>query len=317
MARLSIIRPVSMSITAKGIIAALLSNILFSMLFLYGKLMAPLHGTDIFAWRMLGMFGAMMLMMTLFSAWGRTWQFVRDTGRNGRRWLVIAATTPITAGQMWLFMWAPVNGKGIDVAMGYFLFPLAMMLGGVCVFGERLARKQQVAVALAVCGVALELWRTGTFSWATVAVFGTYPVYYLLRRAQRVPAMAGLFIDYVLIAPVALTYILFFSPSLGVMVERPLLFVWALVLGLHGALAMQLNLAANALLPVVLFGMLSYLEPALLFVVAIAVLGEPLDWASLVSYACIWAAIAVMLQHGWQRMQADKAARRPETDNIA
>ena len=63
-------------------------------------------------------------------------------------------------------------------------------------------------------------------------------------------------------------------------------------------------LLSVALLLVVLFGMLSYLEPALLFVIAITVLGEPLEWTSLASYACIWAAIAVMLQHGWQRIAA-------------
>lgn len=299
-----------MSVTAKGILAAIISNILFSMLFLYGKLMSPLSGTDIFAWRMVGMLCMMTILMTLLSSWGTTLQFFRSIGGNWRRWLLIILPTPITAGQMWLFMWAPVNGKGIDVAMGYFLFPLAMMLGGVCVFGERLAPQQRLAVALAAAGVGLELWRTGTFSWATVAVFATYPIYYLMRRWQRVPALAGLFLDYLLIAPFALAYIVFFSSSPAVIADYPMILLWILVLGLHGAVAMQLNLAANGLLPVVLFGMLSYLEPALLFVISITVLGEPLNWATLASYALIWAGIAVMLHHSASRMRAQKAARR-------
>lgn len=299
-----------MSVTAKGIIAAVLSNILFSMLFLYGKLMQPMSGTDIFVWRIVGMFFAMLLMMTLLSSWGTTLRFFRSVGNNWRKWMLIVLPTPITAGQMWLFMWAPVNGKGIDVAMGYFLFPLAMMLGGVCVFGERLARLQLLAVMLAASGVALELWRTGTFSWATVAVFATYPVYYLMRRWQKVPALTGLFIDFLLTMPFALGYILFFSGSGTLLAGNPMLLLWIVVLGLHGAVAMQLNLAANGLLPVVLFGMLSYLEPALLFMISVMVLGEPLNWATLLSYTFIWAGIAVMMYHSWQSMQRQKMERQ-------
>ena len=301
-----------MSVSAKGIIAALLSNILFSLLFFYGKLMSPLVGTDIFAWRMLAMFAVMLVAMTLFSMWEKTLIFARSIGTNWRRWLLIALPTPITAGQMWLFMWAPLNGKGVDVAMGYFLFPLAMMLGGVVVFRERLARRQQLAVALAAIGVALEIWRTGTFSWATVAVFATYPVYYLLRRWQRVPALTGLFVDYLLVAPFALIYVLFFSDIFTVMRADGSLWWWGLLLGVHGVVAMQLNLVANAWLPVVLFGMLSYLEPALLFIISIAFLGEPLEWTTFVSYAFIWAAIAVMLYHGWQTMQSRQGAQASE-----
>ena len=301
-----------MSVSAKGIIAALLSNILFSLLFFYGKLMSPLVGTDIFAWRMLAMFAVMLVAMTLFSMWEKTLIFARSIGTNWRRWLLIALPTPITAGQMWLFMWAPLNGKGVDVAMGYFLFPLAMMLGGVVVFRERLARRQQLAVALAAIGVALEIWRTGTFSWATVAVFATYPVYYLLRRWQRVPALTGLFIDYLLVAPFVLIYVLFFSDIFTVMRADGSLWWWGLLLGMHGVVAMQLNLLANAWLPVVLFGMLSYLEPALLFIISIAFLGEPLEWTTFVSYAFIWAAIAVMLYHGWQTMQSRQGAQTGE-----
>ena len=301
-----------MSVSAKGIIAALLSNILFSLLFFYGKLMSPLVGTDIFAWRMLAMFAVMLVAMTLFSMWEKTLIFARSIGTNWRRWLLIALPTPITAGQMWLFMWAPLNGKGVDVAMGYFLFPLAMMLGGVIVFRERLARRQQLAVALAAIGVALEIWRTGTFSWATVAVFATYPVYYLLRRWQRVPALTGLFIDYLLVAPFVLIYVLFFSDIFTVMRADGSLWWWGLLLGVHGVVAMQLNLVANAWLPVVLFGMLSYLEPALLFIISITFLGEPLEWTTFVSYAFIWAAIAVMLYHGWQTMQSRQGTQTGE-----
>ena len=55
------------------------------------------------------------------------------------------------ASQLWLFVWGPVNGEGVNIAMGYFLFPLAMMLGGRIWFKERLNRLQRGGGNLGVC----------------------------------------------------------------------------------------------------------------------------------------------------------------------
>ena len=299
----------TMNISAKGIAAAILSNVLFSMLFFYGTWLAPMRGTDIFAWRMVGMFASFLVLLGHGSAWRQTQHFLRDVGHNWRRWALIILPTPIFAGQMWLFMWAPLNGKGVEVAMGYFLFPLAMMLGGVCFFRERLAPAQRLAVALAAAGVALELLRSGSFSWATVFVFATYPVYYLLRRWQGVPALTGLMLDVLLILPFALLYLLYQSQSPAMIAANPWLLFWIALLGVHGAVAQQLNLSANALLPVIIFGILSYLEPALLFVIATVFLGEPLQLASLASYGLIWAGIAVMMRYSIR--EARKGMKKP------
>lgn len=57
-------------------------------------------------------------------------EFRRRIGKDWKRWLLVILPTPILASQLWLFVWSPVNGEGINVAMGYFLFPLAMMLVG-------------------------------------------------------------------------------------------------------------------------------------------------------------------------------------------
>lgn len=292
-----------MTTTAKGVIAAVLSNILFSMLFLYGKLMAPVNGTDIFAWRMVSMVFGLCALLTITHSWVPTFTFIRGVGTHWRRWLLIMLPTPIMAAQLWMFMWGPVNGKGTDLAMGYFLFPLAMMFAGVLIFREKLLPLQKLALILAAAGVAVELLRTGAFSWVTAAVFTTYPIYYLTRRWQNVPPLTGLVLDVMVIAPIALVYLLFYSGSLEVIAQQPLITVWIVALGLHSALAMHLNLAANHLLPVVAFGMLSYLEPVLLFMLAITLLGEPLVWASFISYGLVWAGIVVMLWHSYRQMQ--------------
>ncbi len=158
-----------------GVILAVLSNVLFGVLYAYGKWMAPLSGTQVFLWRMVMMWGCLALFLAMT---GKMAEFRAEIGaiKGIKSWLYLLVPTPILASQLWLFMWAPVNGQSIQVSMGYFLFPLAMVLAGFLVFRERLSRLQSLAVALAAAGVAFEIYRTSGVSFATLWVCGTYPI---------------------------------------------------------------------------------------------------------------------------------------------
>ena len=130
--------------TAKGVLAAVASNVLFAMLFLYSSWMKPMNGTDVFAWRMVGMLFALFALASLTHSWQGALNFAAGIGKDWKRWLLVILPTPILASQLWLFVWSPVNGEGINVAMGYFLFPLAMMLVGRIWFKERLGGPQRL-----------------------------------------------------------------------------------------------------------------------------------------------------------------------------
>lgn len=49
--------------------------------------------------------------------------------------------------------------RGVNIAMGYFLFPLVMALLGRIWLKETLSTIQVIALCIAACGVAHELWR--------------------------------------------------------------------------------------------------------------------------------------------------------------
>ena len=58
-------------------------------------------------------------------------KLVNETlGKDKKRWMLFLLGTLDAGSQFWLFMWAPVNGEGVNIAMGYFLFPLVMALLG-------------------------------------------------------------------------------------------------------------------------------------------------------------------------------------------
>lgn len=283
------------SVFMLGIAMAILSNILFAVLYAYGKWLAPLSGTQVFLWRMVMMWVCLAVVLVLT---GKIWQVKDELAQIGtlKNWLYFVIPTPILASQLWLFMWAPLHGQGVQVAMGYFLFPLAMVLSGWLVFREKLSSLQKLAAFLAAAGVMTEILRTGSVSWATLWVCGTYPIYYVMRRKVAVGALTGLFFDVSIIAPVCLAYLL--MTDIATVGTSSVLLLKVLGLGAISVLAIFSNVEASRLLPVSVFGMLSYLEPLLLFVLAMTVLGSVVTPAMLLGYGLIWAGIACLIAQG-------------------
>lgn len=292
----------------KGIYAALLSNLLFALLYLYSAWLKPLSGTQVFAWRMVGMCVALWLILLLTRSTDRVFAVLRRVQRQ-RQWWLLLGTTAIIASQLWLFMWGPVNGYGLDIAVGYFLFPMMMVLAGRIFFLEKLNPLQWLAVALAALGVGIDLWHSSTFSWVTAWIVFTYPLYYLLRRMMRIPALPGLTIDLSLIAPFALAYL--WHTTQFTLPEPHLNYLILITsLGLLSAIAMQTNLYAAYNLPVALFGMFSYLEPTLLFVISFVVLKAHAPSSAIWTYTLIGSGIALMLINNYLRLK--KPFRQPE-----
>lgn len=281
-----------------GVVLAILSNVLFGVLYAYSSFLAPLSGTQVFIWRMLAMWAVLIGYLFISGSFGLHINKLKAL-RTIKQWAWLLLPTPIFLSQLWLFVWAPVNGQGVQTAMGYFLFPLMMVIFGCVIFGEKLSRLQWLAVALAVLGVASEIVRTQSISWATLWVCGTYPIYYILRRMQGIGAVTGLMVDLTIFAPFALAYLFFVAPSSLILVTGSGFFIVMLAgLGLLSVLAMKTNIDASQMLPVNLYGMLSYLEPALLFILAVTVLGNPFESAMIYSYGLIWLGIACLMVHG-------------------
>ena len=297
-----------------GVLLAVLSNVLFGVLYAYSSFLAPLSGTQVFIWRMLAMWAALIGYLLISGRLGLHIDKLKAL-RTVKQWAWLLLPTPIFLSQFWLFMWAPVNGQGIQTAMGYFLFPLMMVIFGCVLFGEKLSRLQWLAVGFAALGVGSEIIRTQSVSWATLWVCGTYPVYYILRRLQGIGAITGLLVDLSIFAPFALAYLFFIAPTSLDLVSGSGFFIAMLVgLGIMSVLAMKTNVDASQMLPVNVYGMMSYIEPALLFILAITVLGNPFESAMIYSYGLIWLGIVFLIAHGVRQLR--RAHKQSQTTKI-
>ncbi|MNJ36535.1 hypothetical protein D3C77_313260 [compost metagenome] len=199
--------------------------------------------------------------------------------------------------QLWLFLWAPLHGRSLEVSLGYFLLPLTMVLTGRVVYGERLSRLQKLAVACAATGVAHELYQHGSFAWETLLVAIGYPLYFILRRKCRTDHLGGLWADMCLLLPTALYFVIQGPLSAQDLVEHPALYGLIPLLGVISALALICYVLASRLLAFSLFGLLSYVEPVLLVAVAL-LLGETIGPDQWLTYLPIWLAVVVLILEG-------------------
>ncbi|MER2011041.1 MAG: EamA family transporter RarD [Psychrobacter alimentarius] len=280
--------------TFQGTVASVSSSVLFSMMFLFGLFMLPLTGTQVASWRVLMMLLSLVILLSLTKQWQHVFDYIK-TLKTAKEWLIFILPAPILGGQIWLFMWAPVNGFGLDVTLGYFLLPLMMIVIGRFFYQEYMSALQWIAALCAALGIGYDIVQYGSVSWVTLFVCLGYPPYYLLRRTLSVPPITGLLFDLTLLTPVVLA-MLYMSGGFSVAAQNMKFWYLLPLLGAFSALAMSLTMMASNKLPVSLFGALSYIEPMLLFVFSITILSQSLDeGGSLFMYGMITLALLVMI----------------------
>lgn len=94
----------------------------------------------------------------------------------------------------------------LDASLGYYINPLLNVLLGMLFLGERLRKLQWAAVGLAVTGVGLQLIHYGSLPWIALVLASSFALYGLFRKKLAVDAIGGLFIESMLLLPLALFY---------------------------------------------------------------------------------------------------------------
>lgn len=289
---------------SKGIVLSILASCLFGVLYYFTSLLWPLDGQEIFGWRIL----ISLPFMTLFIFLSGDWKWVPIIFNRLRDKPLLIPCVLITSFlvglQLWMFMWGPLNGHGLDVSLGYFLLPLTMILTGRIVYGEHLSHLQKIATALAVVGVVNELYRTGGFSWTTLVVAIGYPMYFVLRKKIGIDNLGGLWLDMLLMVPVALWFVLA-GGHIDLSAQRQALYALVPLMGVISAAAGFAYILASRLLPFSLFGLLSYVEPVLLVAVAL-LLGDNLEDGKWLTYGPIWLAVVVLIIEGLKHVSRQR-----------
>jgi len=209
--------------------------------------------------------------------------------------LTLCGSTLLIATNWLVFIFAVQRGEVLQSSLGYFMTPLFSVLLGFIFLKERLNWRQQLSVLLAAIGVLNLAFHQGQFPWIALVLASSFGFYGLLRKLAKVDATVGLTIETLLLAPLALAYILFLgSTQQGHFLTGTLRLDLLLPLaGVITAVPLLLFVVAARSLQLTTISFLQYITPSLHFLLAIRLYHEPFSANQFISFLFIWAALGI------------------------
>ncbi len=289
----------------RGLLHGATAYVLWGLLPLYFQLINRVDSGEIVAQRVLWSVSLLVLLVTALRRLGSLWKGIRTP----RVLAMLTASALLIATNWLIYVWAVLHHQVLATSMAYFLNPLLNIAMGVALLGERLTRAQAVAVLLAGAGVAVLALGAGGGLWISLTLALSFALYGLIRKFAPVEAFEGLTIETILLAPLAIGYLVWLShdggASFGQDVEITVLLVLAgplttVPLVLFAVAARQLRMAT--------LGILQFIAPSLQFLLAITLFGEHLDGQRLLSFGLIWAGLAVYVVSSFLDRSAQRVA---------
>ncbi|MHA7773297.1 EamA family transporter RarD [Roseibium sp. M-1] len=244
-----------------------------------------------------------VLFVGLFLYLRGRWGEVREVFRQPTVLMGLTASACFIAVNWLVFVWAIANNQVLDISLGYFINPLVSIVVGLVVLHERLTIGQGIAVAIAALAVMLQAVLAGGLPWVSLVLAFSFAGYGYVRKVTPVKATPGLFVETLLLFPVAVGYVLLnLTWGIDALVLNDLPVLLALAgTGIVTALPLICFSSAARRLPLFMLGLMQYLAPSMHFLMAVYLWGEPLDQTKLLAFAMIWGALVVFSYDSWRR----------------
>jgi chloramphenicol-sensitive protein RarD len=234
------------------------------------------------------------LLLAVLVSLGRQWPLVQAVTRQRSLWPWLAASTVLVSVNWLVFIYAIATERLVEASLGYFINPLVTVVLAMAFLGERLRPAQQAAAIIAAGGVAYLWWAVGGLPWIALVLPVSFGLYGLIRKKAPVGALAGLFVETALLAPLAIVYALWAhldAPSGEV--NSPGTLALLSLAGIVTAIPMLWFVAGARRLPLTTMGFLQYLSPTVQLLTAVAVFAEPFPPERMVAFAMIWVALGL------------------------
>ena len=283
--------PTSQTALRGGIISAVSAYTMWGIAPLYFKLIQHIGADEILVHRVVWSTLLLLIVVLVSNKWRSFVKVVTQPSMVIR--LTISASF---LGVNWfMFIWSVNNDHLLDASLGYYINPLLSVALGVIFLGERLRPWQIFAVALALVGVVIQLIMVGSLPVISLALAGTFGIYGLLRKQMPVDSFIGLLIESLMMLPIAIIYWLLFleTSTSNILNNTWSLNITLICAGIVTTAPLLCFTAAAKRMTLSALGFFQYIGPSIMFVLATFYYQEPLYFAKLVTFACIWTALAI------------------------
>jgi len=275
----------------EGFIFAISAYVIWGFLPIYMKAMSHISPIEIVAHRIIWsvpIAGFVLIMLGRFKE-------LASVIRNPRLVLMSFVTATLISINWGIYVWAMTSGHALDAALGYFVNPLFSIFLGAVLLKEHLNRAQLIAILIVVCAVSFLSWETGNLPWIPLGITLSWGTYAFLKKSLPMGPNQGFFLEVLLLSPIAFYYVITlekkgFGHFYDTSYVNPLLLIGT---GLATALPMMLYVNGAKLLRLSTIGILQYLVPTMIFIIAIFIFKENFGTSKLIVFSMIWFALII------------------------
>ncbi|MBB4508163.1 EamA family transporter RarD [Rhizobium leguminosarum bv. viciae] len=286
----------------RGFAFALTAYLLWGFLPIYMKAVAHISPAEVIAHRIvwsLPLAGIVLIVL------GRT-QDIRAALSSPRMLAMAALTASLITVNWGTYVWAIGAGHSLDAALGYFINPLFSIFLGAVFLKEKLQPLQIAAIALAALAVAILALDSGGIPWVALTLAVSWGFYALLRKTLPLGPNQGFFLEVLILSGPAVLYIVYLEFGGQGHLYRTGLADTTLLLGCGVITAVPLMIYANGakLLKLSTIGIMQYIAPTMIFLIAVFVFHEPFGTARMIAFPLIWAGLFL---YSWSMLKGSRA----------
>lgn len=266
--------------------------LLWGALPLYLKMVSHIPAMEVVAHRIIWSLPIAAAALMLRGRLGDIWPMIR----NPRKLAMGMLTASLITANWLTYVYAIGSGHAVEAALGYYINPLISVVIAAVVLKERLKPGQMVAVGFAVVAVAILAWDAGGLPWISLTLAITWGFYALARKALPLGPNQGFFLEVLILTVPALGYVIYVERAgighfLGAFEAND---TWLLMFaGVATAVPLMLYANAAKLLRLSTIGIMQYIAPSFVFLIAIFVFKEPFGSTKLLAFGFIWAALVI------------------------
>ncbi len=276
--------------TARGFMFALAAYVLWGFLPLFMKLVAHISPVEVVAHRVIWsvpIAGAILLFMR------RTDALVAAL-KSPRTMLMACVTAALVSVNWGVYVWSIATDRALDAALGYYINPLFSIALAAVLLGEKLTRLQWVAVGLAAAAVGVLWYDAGTLPWAALALTVSWGFYAFFKKSLPVGPNQGFLLEVLILSVPATAYLIWLTAQGQGHFLQSSEDTWLLLTcGVVTAVPLMFYANGAKLLRLSTIGIMQYIAPTMIFLVAVIIFKEPFGQARMIAFPMIWAALVV------------------------
>ncbi len=287
--------------TPSGLPAALGAYIMWGLLPLYLILVETVPPFEFVGWRIIWTLPFCLIIVAFRKQFAEVLAALRC-----RKTMLTLAASSVLIGINWLvYIWAIQNGHVYAGSLGYYINPLLNVLLGTLVLGEKLSRRQWIAVGFAASGVAILAAGALTTLWISLTLAFSFGTYGLLRKRVAVGSLPGLTIESTILLLPAAGIALYYAglPQGSAFTQDMTLSLYIMLGGVFTAVPLLLFAVAARRMDYSTLGFIQFLAPTLVFLLGLFVFQEELKPVQLACFMLIWIALALFVWDMWSRRQ--------------